>query len=258
MTEIIRQVREIEVDVDQFARQITVERYSGERGPQGPQGVPGPAGNDGSPGPAGPAGTNGIDGIDGTMIWFGEGDPTPSIGLDNDFYINLLTHYLFGPKSSNTWPTGISLVSPAGPKGDTGDTGATGAAGPKGDTGDTGPEGPSKPYQPMATVPGVLAVADGELRLYNRTGSTLTINEVFICVNTAPVGSAIIVDIHKNETTIFTNQAHRPQIAAGEYTGYTTTIDVSSWANGDYLKVNVDAIGSGTPGSNLTVHIVCN
>ena len=96
------------------------------------------------------------------------------------------------------------------------------------------------------------------LRIYNTSGITRTIAKVFVSVNTPPTGSALIVDVHKNGTTIFTNQANRPQIAGGQYTGQSTTIDVIDWAPGDYLTVEVDQVGSTTPGADLTVHVACS
>jgi len=55
--------------------------------------------------------------------------------------------------------------------------------------------------------------------------------------------------------TIFTNQAHRPAVAAGDFTGYTVDIDVSAWANNSYLEVSVDQVGSDISGSDLVIHI---
>src|SRR5690606_29675306 len=96
----------------------------------------------------------------------------------------------------------------------------------------------------------------GVLRYYNQFGFTRTIRKVFLSVSGAPAGAAIIVDVNKNGTTIFTNQANRPQIAAGQLTGQTTTIDAPTWADGEYFTVDVDQVGSTTPGQNLSVHIV--
>jgi len=106
------------------------------------------------------------------------------------------------------------------------------------------------------TVSGVLATAPGNIRIYNKTGATVTVSQVFLSVNTAPTTQAIIVDVNKNGTTIFTNQAHRPQIAAAANTGNTTTIDVSTLDDGDYFSVDVDQVGTGTTGADLTVHII--
>jgi hypothetical protein len=84
---------------------------------------------------------------------YGSVNPTTE-GVNGDFYINTSSNYIFGPKASGTWPSGTSLVGPAGATGATGATGAqgpqgdqgiqgpTGATGPQGATGATGPQGP--------------------------------------------------------------------------------------------------------------------
>ena len=65
----------------------------------------------------------------------GSGVPAKSLGINGDFYIDIKTMNMYGPKKSNNWPLPISMRGPAGPKGD---TGSTGAQGPKGDTGTAG------------------------------------------------------------------------------------------------------------------------
>ncbi len=107
------------------------------------------------------------------------------------------------------------------------------------------------------TVDGSLFnVGAAPFRFYNIYGVTRTISKVLISVGVAPTGQAIVVDIHKNGSTIFTNQAHRPTIAAAAYSGFTTTLDVASWADGDYLEVQVDQCGTVSPGSFMTVQIL--
>ena len=102
-----------------------------------------------------------------------------------------------------------------------------------------------------------LIIGTGALRIYNHTGRALTVLGVYLAANTAPTTDAIIVDIHKNGTTIFTNQAHRPQIAAAANTGNTTTIDVATWADGEYLTCDLDQVGiAGATGRNLVVEVV--
>lgn len=163
---------------------------------------------------------------------------------------------------------------PAGPQGEVGLQGSPGMQGPQGEPGlqgiqgvqgiqgeqgpqgIQGPPGITRPAQAIFTFGGDISVVAGSVRIYNATGQTCTISKVFICLNTAPTGSAVIVDVHKNGTTIFTNQAHRPQIAISGNTGVTTSVDVSSWLDGEYLTVDIDQIGSTIPGSDLTVHIV--
>jgi hypothetical protein len=85
---------------------------------------------------------------------------------------------------------------------------------------------------------------------------TLTITKVKLVVKTAPTGAAIIVDVNKNGTTIFTTQANRPQIAIGATTGDSGTPDVTSLAEGDKLTIDIDQVGSGTAGADLTIEVV--
>ena len=87
--------------------------------------------------------------------------------------------------------------------------------------------------------------------------TTLTITEVRLKTKTAPTNQAIIVDVHKNGTPIFTNQANRPQIAAAATEGNTTTIDVSALVKGDDITFDLDQVGTGTTGGPLMVEIIC-
>jgi hypothetical protein len=81
-----------------------------------------------------------------------------------------------------------------------------------------------------------------------------TVLGVTAAVNTAPVGSAIVVDVNRNGTSLFTVQANRPQIAAGaNATVGSAAPAVVSLATGDYLTVDVDQVGSGVAGADLTV-----
>lgn len=83
-----------------------------------------------------------------------------------------------------------------------------------------------------------------------------------LVVGTVPTGAAIIVDIERSTdngatwTTIFTNQANRPQIAASGRAGSTTTIDVSAGsANSHLWRAVIDQIGSTIAGENLSVYL---
>jgi hypothetical protein len=100
---------------------------------------------------------------------------------------------------------------------------------------------------------GVLAVAVGAMRWYAKGDWTIT--QVRAAVGTAPTGASLIVDVNKNGTTIFTTQTNRPTIAAGTNTDLADAIEVATLADGDYLTVDVDQIGSGTPGSDLVVEV---
>jgi hypothetical protein len=110
--------------------------------------------------------------------------------------------------------------------------------------------------QHIFTVEGTLIVDSNPLRIYNNYGENKTISEVFLSVDTPPTDASILVDVNKDGTTIFTTQSNRPSIADGANTGNTISVDVPVWADGEYLTMDVDQIGSGTAGSYLTVHII--
>lgn len=131
-----------------------------------------------------------------------------------------------------------------------------GSGKPKFKDGDTGTTYLLAGRQTVFTHSGDVETGTGALKIPNKLGMTLAISGVYLMVGTAPTGAAIIVDIHKDGTTIFTTQGNRPQIAAGATSGNSTSIDVTSWADGEYLTMDIDQIGSGTAGANLTVVVV--
>lgn len=103
---------------------------------------------------------------------------------------------------------------------------------------------------------GDLFVRSGTHRLYNDSGADWTIASVRVSVGTPPTGSGVVIDINKNGTTIFTNQANRPTIAdAADTSGKLTVMNVTTVTDGEYLTVDIDQIGSGAPGIDLTVQI---
>lgn len=107
-----------------------------------------------------------------------------------------------------------------------------------------------------ASVIGGLAPTIGTTRFYNDTGSTWQVVSVRAQVEEAPTGAAILIDVNLNGTTIFTNQANRPQIAAGQNYGNKTTPDVLSIPDGSYLTIDIDSVGTITYGADLMVQIV--
>lgn len=103
---------------------------------------------------------------------------------------------------------------------------------------------------------GTVGTGVGTARLYNDSGSTLTIASVRTFVETAPTGASLIVDINKDATTIFTTQGNRPTIAiSGTTSGKVTNMDVTTIADGSYLSIDVDQVGSTIAGANLTITI---
>ena len=103
---------------------------------------------------------------------------------------------------------------------------------------------------------GTLTTGTGAFRLYNRDGVTHTIHTVTASVGTQPTGASILVDVNKNGTTIFTTQSNRPTIAVSTNEDESGVPDVTSWAAGDYLTVDIDQIGSTVAGANLVVVVV--
>ena len=81
-----------------------------------------------------------------------------------------------------------------------------------------------------------------------------TIENVVASVSTAPVTSAIIVDIHKNGTTVFTNQANRPQINPGSLDDLSSPVDVSGFSLNDIFTCHIDQAPA-TGGEGLLVQV---
>jgi hypothetical protein len=101
-----------------------------------------------------------------------------------------------------------------------------------------------------------LATEAGLHRFYNDTGKTWTIQYVRATVGIAPTGASLIVDVNRDGTTIFTNQANRPTIAASSNSsGKNTDMDITTVADGSYLTVDIDQIGSTIAGGALTVQV---
>jgi len=99
----------------------------------------------------------------------GKGAPSSGVGIDGDFYIDISTFNIYGPKSKNKWPSPINLKGPSGAsgvrgssssgakgdpgekgsKGEKGEVGAKGAQGEQGLTGPAGPQGPQGETGPI-------------------------------------------------------------------------------------------------------------
>lgn len=90
---------------------------------------------------------------------------------------------------------------------------------------------------------GTLATNTGEKRLYLEKAYTL--NSIHAYVDTAPVGSAITLDVKKNGTSLQT-----VSIADGTLTGSQTSLTHSIAAD-DYLTIDITQVGSSTAGENL-------
>jgi hypothetical protein len=102
---------------------------------------------------------------------------------------------------------------------------------------------------------GTLTVITGAGRFLFPFDATIT--GVTAAVNTAPTGASLIFDVNKNGTTIFTTQAGRPAILAGEFQPLATVVPaVTSVVAGDYLSVDIDQVGSVEAGADATVLVL--
>ena len=102
-----------------------------------------------------------------------------------------------------------------------------------------------------------LVVVSGTHRtpiMFAGTPTSIIIKSIRAMIATAPTGAAIIIDINKNGTTIFTTQGNRPTIAISAFdSGEVTNMDITSLAKGDYLTLDIDQIGSSAAGKDLVV-----
>ena len=80
MAEVTVTVSDVRVEVAVCEQDVVI--LTGESGPQGPRG---------------------------SQLLSGDGDPSISIGLIGDQYINTNTGYLFGPKTTSGWGVGVPL-----------------------------------------------------------------------------------------------------------------------------------------------------
>lgn len=109
------------------------------------------------------------------------------------------------------------------------------------------------PFCAAFGVSGTLVVGVGTVRFYfNRA---VTVTNVRVSVGTQPTGASVIVDVNKNGTTIFTTQGNRPTIAVSTNLDATSTPDVTAFAAGDYLTVDIDQVGSTIAGADLSVQV---
>lgn len=112
-------------------------------------------------------------------------------------------------------------------------------------------DGNSIPQTITLSRSGTLAVVAGSARF--PVPFACTIVDVRTAVGTAPTGAAVLVDVNKNGTTVFTTQANRPSVAAAGNLSSAAVPDVVALAAGDYLTVDVDQVGSTVAGADLTV-----
>lgn len=96
-----------------------------------------------------------------------------------------------------------------------------------------------------------LSTSEGADRvMVTRNGNII---KTMLRVATAPTGADLICDIHLNGTSIWNStQGGRVKIADAANTGSETSFDTSYVAEGDELRLDIDQVGSGAAGTDLT------
>lgn len=102
-------------------------------------------------------------------------------------------------------------------------------------------------------VPGTLTAVSQPVRIL--APYTGTITNVTAAVNTAPTGADLIIDVNNGGTTIFSNQANRPTVAAAGYYDTSSVPDVVAVTQNDVFTLDIDQIGSTVAGADLNVQI---
>jgi hypothetical protein len=111
-------------------------------------------------------GDQGPPGPRGNSVLYGYGAPTLTTGVNGDFYIDLRTALMYGPKATG-WPPGFSLIGPPGPQG------VPGSQGPVGAPGNTIRNG-SGPPDPSLGVAGDFYIDTTNHNIYGPKSNTIT------------------------------------------------------------------------------------
>jgi len=145
--EVITDIGEVEIIHDQFAGDVSVadedpltQIFTGDQGPPGPRG---------------------------NSVLYGYGPPSITTGVNGDFYIDLRTALMYGPKAGGAWPPGFSLIGPIGP------VGPQGPEGPVGAPGNTIRNG-SGPPDPSLGVAGDFYIDTSAHNIYGPKSNTVT------------------------------------------------------------------------------------
>ena len=97
----------------------------------------------------------------------------------------------------------------------------------------------------------------GTAKVTFRTPHAMTLTEVRASVNTAPVGSTIIVDINEGGSTILSTKL---TIDASEKTSKTAAVAAvisdTALADDAEMTIDIDQIGSSTAGKGLKVWLI--
>jgi hypothetical protein len=85
----------------------------------------------------------------------------------------------------------------------------------------------------------------------------MTIVKAYAYAVTGPTGADLTFDINVGGSTIWSTQANRLKIVAGQNAGTQTSFNTTALAENDLLTIDIDVIGSTIAGSDITVELDC-
>lgn len=113
--------------------------------------------------------------------------------------------------------------------------------------------------QIMFTVPGTLATGDDQAPLFICSVPTgVQLLHTGLAVKTAPAGASIIIDIMWSPDcgdSWLTIYSSKPSIADGDKCDDPGALSIPYIEQGDILRLDIDQVGSGTAGADLTVSL---
>lgn len=104
-------------------------------------------------------------------------------------------------------------------------------------------------------IPGDIFATTGIIRYV--VGSARTVSKVRLAIGSAPTGADLIIDVHKNGTTMFTTTGNRPKIIATATSGVSVAPNITALAEGDVVTIDIDQVGSTLPGTGLAITLMC-
>jgi len=137
-----------------------------------------------------------------------------------------------------------------------GATGIQGLTGLDGATGIQGIQGVEGAKTVVFCLTGALTIGTNKIG-WLATGA-YTITKIKIYSSTVPTGADIIVDVNKNDVSLFTTQTNRPTVIAGTNLGADRiNMDIATVVENDYVNLDIDQVGSIiVGGNNLIVELV--
>jgi hypothetical protein len=199
---------------------------------------------------AGTSGTSGYSGNAGSQYtWRGSWSSgsyvvNDCVNYNGNGYVCILAATTQNPTNASYW----SLLVQSGTSGATGSQGISGYSGFSGTTA-------TKIVTFVLANGANIATGVDQTNHIVITGS-YNIQKCYALAKTGPVGADLICDININGTTIWATQGNRIKVVDGQTYGTQTSFDTTSLAAADVLSIDVDQVGSSTPGTGVTVELV--